>query len=261
MFEFHYSNPYGWDCSSSIGFYYIRTRPQERSKNKLISVSGVNTCREYFIKGIREQINNAKGAHPLFVKRAYALISVGRAHKSNAVSWQTLLNGYSEKSLYIINSFEKEHGWPLTKIYPVKCTNEGWHLPLIFFSGPKRWTRSPYLMSIWTLMIRLGRNQWLPKNLMELGHEDLIRQLLITGKGSTGDGFQIGKTMRSWDLFMDSYKELFGDQTRKEHWSVTPLNGFSHRPEGILKLITGTTHHLELKQKWQKIVKEAKVRL
>jgi len=249
MLEFKFTG--SWDVGY-LTFQYILTYPNSKNPGRLISTHAVNSCREYYIKSLREKINSGDS----YIKpgrRAYALISFGRTYEGELAARQELLNVAAEKSLYIINSFEKHHKWQLTKLYPVKCENMA--LSLVFFSGPRRWTMSPYLMSIWALMVRLGRNSWLPKELLKLNHEDMVKQLLARAKSNnnSGDGAQLWKTLREWDNFMFLYKDLFGSETRKYHWQLGHLNGGSDRPEGIMKLMNGTTHYKSLHRRYYKL--------
>ena len=251
MLEFKYGN--AWSPGYQA-HYYIHTYPNSKRPNELVSKPTANSCREYYIKNIRGVINR-NDALTVSMRRAYALVTYGRCASSDLKSWQNNMNTHSEKSLYIINSFEKHHGWQRTKIYPAKCTNIP--MPLVFFSGPKRWTMSPYLMSVWALMVRLGRNDWLPKKLLKLNHENLVRQLMIAAKiAVTGDANQLRQTLPEWNNFMFLYKDMFGDNTRKYHWSLKHLNGGNSRPEGILKLISGYTSYKSLHHKYFKL-KEA----
>ena len=252
MLEFKLSGTWG---NSYLGTYFISTHPKKNSKNELCATSTVNTCREFFIRSLRAKINNGDG----FVKearKAYGLITSGRYNSEMRVKTaQKALMTASEKGLYIINSFEKYHKWPLTKIYPVKCTN--YYLPLVFFAGPRKWTTSPYLMSIWALLLRVGKGNYLPEKLLTLNHEDLVRQLAISCKTSKcNDANQISATLREWDPFLSLYKDLFGGNTRKYHWQLNHLNGHNDRPEGIMKLMNRTSGYKDLYTRYYNLKKE-----
>ena len=191
MFKFSYKD--GWKSVNYIGTYYIFTYPDPNHKDQLMSSHDINSCREYFVKRYRNMIDHY-GTSDHKIKKAYAIISCGKP------SWRfddinTTLLQEAQKSLYIVNSFEKIHKWPLTKLYPVECTNE--KIPMVFFVGPRKWTMSPYLMSIWTLCIRLGRNNWLPKGLLTFNHRNLVRQLITGARSSSNtDAYQLLLTIK-----------------------------------------------------------------
>jgi hypothetical protein len=258
MLKFKFTR--NWSVAGYSGFYYILTHPNKTAHDRLVNCSSNYDCREFYVRDLRQKIESGAATIPI-ARRAYALITTGRCHDGDLPGRQNSMDVASEKSLYIINSFEKQHKWQRTKIYPTKCENMS--MPLMFFSGPKRWTMSPYLMSIWSLMIRLGRNGWLPKNLLKLNHEDLVRQLAISAKtrtNSNGDANQVSQTIREWDNFMFLYKDMFGGDTRKFHWDTEHLHGGGDRPEGILKLINGTTYYKSLHNKYFKLKEAQKLK-
>ncbi|TET59650.1 MAG: hypothetical protein E3J47_08180 [Candidatus Stahlbacteria bacterium] len=251
MLEFSHQDT--WEKGDYVSYYYIFTYPDPEDSNKLVSTHTTNSCREYFIKNYRTGITKDDVLSPK-VKKAYALISYGIAGVDRFAEWNTKLQDESQKGLYILNSFEKAHRWPLTKLYPVKCVNMS--MPVVFFAGPRKWTMSPYLMSIWSLCIRLGRNEWLPKKLLTLNHENLVRQLCISAKSSIKhDAREVSYTLRKWDTFMSLYSKLFAGIDRKDHWSTTHLNGHGHSTEGIRRLMDGSTAYRALYDKYLKLTK------
>lgn len=253
MFEF----PWNSHTEPTVykGYFYIHAFPERPGSNELICNGSLYGCREYFVMEYRRRIkaskHNFRGG-----RKAYALVTFGI--NSNE-EWVSDLQRCSEQSLYIVNSFEKAHGWPLTKLYVPKCTNR--KMSAMFFVGPRKWTTSPYLLSIWTLAIRLGRGGWLPKKLFELDHKELVTKLYNYSANSTakhGDARQLKRTVKEWDLFMSLYEDLFSDQTRKYHWENNHVGrNYIIRAEGIIKLISGTTGYDELYDKYFKL-REAK---
>jgi hypothetical protein len=256
MLQFEYNPP--WD-SCYTGYYYIHTWPLIGKPGILKGQGDIHSCREFYVRSYRHKIVN-NNTHTVMAKRAFALVTYGNKAKSESDFEKRVakLKSDSLKGLYIINSFEKHHNWPLTKLYDVECATErNRYLPLVFFSGCRKWTMSPYLLSIWCLAIRLGRNQFVPKQLFDLSHEDIVRQLAIAANTcSSGDGMQLRKSIREWDNLMILYKDMFGSENRKYHWALSHLNGGSDRPEGIMKLITGTTYYKELHKKFFELKKE-----
>lgn len=256
MLKFKY--PGNWDASGYQVNYYLHTYPDIKKPGWLESYTGPNNCREFFVRSYREKINKGNGFTP-WAQNACCLFCYGRPESRNFEMWRDALENNSEKSLFIINSFEKRHGWPLTKLHLVECENL--KIPFVFFHGPRKWTTSPYLMSIWSLCIRLGQNKWLPKKLMTLSHDDLVRQMLIAAKiqGDSGDAWQIS-TIREWDPFLSLYKDLFGGINRKEHWNKDHLHGSNDRPEGIMMLINKTTGYKTLSKKYYRLKKEKNIK-
>jgi len=256
MLEYAYPGS-SWSASGYFGIRYIHTYPNSKDPNKLASHGSPNDCREFFVKSYREKIEG-KDARTIWARRAYCLFTYGRPEPRLLKSWTTQLMEDAEKSTYITNSFEKAHGWPLTKVYQVNCTNM--RMPLVFFVGPRKWTTSPYLLSIWSLTIRLGRNNWLPNKLLTLNHENLVRQLAISSASADGgDAYQLN-TIRQWDSFLTLYKDLFSGNTRRYHWDTDHLNGQNDRPEGIMMLLDGSTGYKNLNAEYYRLKKEKKLK-
>ena len=252
MLEFFFRT--NWERGGYRHLFYIASYPDPKQSDQLVDHLGMYDCREYLIRKYRNIITNSETSD-LSVKKAYALLTYGYPEAAEFDKSNAKLQEDSQKGLYIVNSFEKAHKWPLTKLYSVKCKNI--KMPLVFFAGPRKWTMSPYLLSIWTLCIRLGKNDWLPKKLLTLSHENLIRQLCISAKDSKfNDSMQLYTTIKKWDVFMDLYHKLFGGVDRKDPWSMTHLNGGNDRPEGIMKLMNGTTRYTELYKKYFELIKE-----
>ena len=260
MLKFELTN--NWSSNHYWSHYYINTYPDGRGAKRLVKQGTTNDCREFFVKLYREKINKF-GGFTAWALKTYALTTPGGSHSSTFESWNTRFQNNAEKGLHIVNSFEKAHKWPLTRIYQVDArTRDGRRFPAVFWSGPRKWTTSPYLMSIWSLCIRLGRNDWLPKKLMTLSHENMVREIAIAGRcqDGCGDSHQVS-TIRQWDPFLSLYKDLFSGHSRKYHWSLDRLfpMGKNDRPEGIMKLLDGSTGHKELNKKYYALKKEKKL--
>jgi len=61
------------------------------------------------------------------------------------------------RGLRLIHHFEKLASWPRTKLYEVEAEEAEEEDIIYLFSGDKRWQRTPYTISLYTLLIRLGR--------------------------------------------------------------------------------------------------------
>ena len=258
-----------WDCSDYRGApMFLHVTPSGVDGNLKRTCREYNTCREYFNVCMRNKYitNGHKG---IDTSRAYVVYTHGRVHKSEAKGSQQRMLNVATKSLKIINAFERKHKWyPLTKIYPVDDDQGNIYVPSAFFLGPAKWTMSPYLFSLYTLMIRLGKNDWIDDKVSDLcnDHEKLVNKLYRLGyarRGQGGDALQLYRTVRIWDILMSNYKELFGNRTRAYNWSLDRLvNSDYHRTEGIMRLAMGSTGERGLHDKVQalklQLAKEAK---
>lgn len=249
MLNFEFGD--AWD-TGYIGFYYIHTTLDPQRPNTLKSSCTVKSCREYYIKIYRDKINILPAASKEF-SRMTALVTIGRPYAGSYDRKREEFIESCKRSIFILNSFEKHHRWPLTHMHHIQSKAR---IPSMFFSGNRRWTMSPYLMSIWTFAIRIGRHNWMPKDLYKLNHKDLVPTLYKScdkEKGRGGDAYQLSETVLEWDMVMSLYKELFGCHTRKYNWDKCHLDGKPDRPEGILKLLTGTSPNKSLYERYKRL--------
>lgn len=242
-----------WECSSYKNApMFLHVAPSTTDGKLKRTCREHNTCREYFNVCMRNKYIT-KGHKGIDTSRAYVVYTYGRVYKAEQnSSWQHMLDG-AAKSLKIINAFERKHKWyPLTKMYPVDDDQDNVYVPSVFFSGSAKWTASPYLFSLYTLMIRMGKNDWISDKVLDLcnDHEKLVEKLYRLGyarRGAGGDAIQLYRTVKIWDVLMSNYKELFGSKARKYNWSLARLgNSDYHRTEGIMRLAMGDTSNKKL---------------
>ena len=244
MFSFRYTGH--WEATPYEGFNYLVTYPED--KTALASTSGVNSCREYFIKRIRGIIQKSDADDPR-VAKAYALVSSGRPYDQFFDDRVAKFDKEMKLSLQIINSFEKAHKWPLTRLYPVKSVGPR-KIPFMFFIGHRKWTMNAYYMSMWTLMIRMGRLENFPTKILGMKHDRMVEELFKKSKNGSGDWYQVYYTIRRWDEFMSFYHGLSKGRSRKWFWSQARLGHGNSRPEGIQKMVSGTTYFKELRNEY-----------
>jgi hypothetical protein len=229
-------------------------------EGKLIKTcSDINTCREFFNASMRKKyLSGYKRFKTIDTSRAYVVYTYGRCHKKiNQQRWDWVL-GCAKRSLKVLNSFERKYKWyPLTRIYPVDDDRDTHSVPSVLFIGPAKWTMSPYLFNIYTLIVRIGRNLWIDEKIYDLDHEEMVKRLYERAydkRGIGGDAIQIYRSIKLWELLMAHYKELFGDKTRADNWSLEHLsNQGGHRIEGIVRLAMGTAYNKDLLDQIRKI--------
>ncbi len=258
-----------WDCSSYMGSsIFLHVAPSSVEGKLVRTCRDHSTCREFFTVCMRKKYT-ATGHKKISTSRAHVIHTFGRVRKTiEKSSWLRIL-GTAVKSLKIINAFERKYKWyPLTKVYPVDDDRGNTCVPSIFFLGPGKWTMSPYLFSLYTLMIRAGRNDWLSDKVLDFcnDHDVFIKKLysLACAHGSSGgDAIQIRESIKVWDILMANYKELFGNTSREYNWSLERLSNPDYcRMEGIQRLAIGTSTETELCDKvrelGRQLAKEAK---
>lgn len=249
-----------WSCANYAGSsIFLHATPSDVEGKLVRTCRDHSTCREFFTICMRKKYT-ATSHKKISTSRAHVVYTFGRFRKiDEKSSWLRML-GTAAKSLKVINAFERKYKWyPLTKVYPVDDDRDSVCVPAVFFLGPGKWTMSPYLFSLYTLMIRTGRNDWLSDRALDFCNDpDVFTKKLYNlariHHGSGGDALQIYKTIKIWDILMANYKELFSNTSRVYNWSVKRLSSPDYaRVEGIQKLAVGTSQETELCGKVRKL--------
>lgn len=202
-----------------------------------------NTCREYLTNDLRGM--------PTRQVRQVQLLTCCATRGEKAVEE---FNSHIEHGAKLINHFESHYGWPLTRVYR---TSYG---PVLYIVGSKKWTKSPYLFSMYTLMLRSGRCakvrsiELSPDKTPAEVCEEIYKKLYRTGNSNES---QIKKTVRYWCFVMEKYRQLFcgKPKSRVWNWSSTMVKDNFSRPEGIRKLCEGTSRHTKMLETFQKTYK------
>jgi len=117
----------------------------------------------------------------------------------------------------ILNVFEKHLGWGLTTVSQVKDGSLTKVRANVFvFSGSCKWVRSPQLVSLYLLILRLSRHAYFRKFESFAGLEDFDK---IMARKTHSDA-QYWRTLRPYLLaILDNHKDLFFRRTIKTAYS------------------------------------------
>jgi hypothetical protein len=161
---------------------------------------------------------------------------------------------YILKCLRFLNIFEKNSKWPLTQMYEIDYRPKE-HYSIYLIIGDKRWLRSPHILSLWLLLMRVGRN---------INDENF--ELVETSKGSTSTVLKALKQSSEQDnsisstemgfikqalpytyLILQHHTELFKGLTTRRNFCIEKnLTGSDYTREGISKLCSGYTRDKKL---------------
>jgi len=159
-------------------------------------------------------------------------------------------------ALALINHFEKQAKISLTKLQEVdaKGSSKG---AVFLFTGPRMWMSSPFLVSMYTFLLRLGDKELKFKNAGELKKElKALHERSKTGKINDNDASYLGA---SWNKMHDIVKhrvKLFPKSkgVHDIYWKEFNISSF-HNNAGIRSLALGSTPDKELNQRVKEIVK------
>ncbi|TET59659.1 MAG: hypothetical protein E3J47_08225 [Candidatus Stahlbacteria bacterium] len=218
--------------------------------NVVEAKKGFHSCREGLLSSISSDLDtiNTDKAHMLLKWDA-------SAGDQSVVTANKLLNQkWIEKGVNLLHFYEKMAGWPLTKIYEVKTGKDS--IKVYYFLSSRRWIKAPYLISLYILLIRIGKLDHF-ENFKT--YDDLVK---ITNKISAsslkpGDERYIADTFKYWKTIVKNYAELFRKRKIEYYWSTERLTTDSYVGyEGIAYLSKGDTHNSKLYEKFMALHKE-----
>jgi hypothetical protein len=244
-FKYNHLNQSWYDNYN--GFYFIDTYPSAKPEC-LVNNCRIHSCREFFTKSYDEAFLDPKRNKNRLVK-AYALVITGKRWTQTA---QNTLNNRMTNSLSLLNRIEKHFGRPLTRLYPVDLYK--W-VPGMFFIGSKRWLKTRYSFSLWTLIIRYGWTLPMVKVKQALDIKDFdefIKFLIPKNVNTYGNEQQLATVLPKIKTFMEFEKTIGSNYV--QNWSHTSISESWVRAEGIQKLVTGNSKDQKFEDLWSKFV-------
>ena len=139
--------------------YFIATKPIRGETNK---ISSSYTCREEYIEAFGFRVLGQLNYKPKYYdykpipqseKRKQRRMCTKKTYIGIEMSSMSNKSTFIEEmscSLNIINVLEERHGWPLSTIYHIKDRN------MVVFSGTNKWIKTPYALSLNTILILFG---------------------------------------------------------------------------------------------------------
>lgn len=217
---------------------------------------GFHTCREGLLSKISDSLNhlNTDKAHMLLKWEAGST----KALETKDLTKNDLDNQkWIETSLRLLHLYEKMAGWPLTKMYRVK-TDNGDNTKLYYCISSRRWIKAPYLISLYILLVRIGRFKYLHGFKTEENLADIIGKLNNGKLGSnSSDEIYMRDTFQYWRTIVTKYADLFRKKKIEYYWSKERLTEDAYIGyEGIAYLSSGSTHNKTLHSKFMKLHKE-----
>lgn len=141
-----------------------------------------------------------------------------------------------KKGIRIINLFERRHKWELTKLFKVEETKPNDTSQFYMIVGNKKWIRSTHMLSLYTLMLRLGNyidEVKTCKNII-----DALNKHIECPNNTVAHA---RATYKYWDMIMSNFDNIFSGLTTKHIYDINVLA--SQSQEGIFKLCSGHSHH------------------
>lgn len=159
-------------------------------------------------------------------------------------------------ALAILNHFEKQAGVSLSKMEEIDATGSG-KKAVFLFTSPRLWITSPFLVSMYTFLIRLGDKELKFKNAREL--KKRLKELndrVKAGKLNDNDAQYLGA---SWNRLHDIIKKRNTLFPKEKGWhdiyfKDIGISGF-HNNCGILSLAKAQTACNEMNKRMKEVMK------
>ena len=259
----------GWGMFSHATLSFAHAR---REKNRVIQLTGFESCREAFANRIYDDLALEK--HRLSDRKLQCLVRIvmpvyGCDEKVRKFENQT------KAGLKVLNILEDHYGWALTKMFDVGPTTysmigygkqRGFSKLLV---GSNKWRKSSHIISLFLLLFRLptrGTKFYKVENYEQL--MELCRQYAglpepgseAAAKSVAGDKYYVARTMKFWDPLITNLDEMFKGMTAK---SIFNKEGYHqhYRNEGISKLCRFQCANTEINKRFAILAKNAGIKL
>lgn len=237
--------------------FYICHAFLDKKTSKVDMLAAWHTCREFVTKDYRTLVSRTLGKNPTLSKDACILVSMGTVSVGSAAlsSYKNRFDLIVNFGIKLANLYERRVGWRFTRAYLIPEESSPSRTYLII--GCPKWTASPYLFSMWTLMLRAGISKKI-YNAFSQGFyngdssinsvELTLRTILSNGQGArTSHEGQIYYTNPYWLFIMRNYREFLSKFSRKEHWDSSSMVSDYVRAEGLYRLVTGKSNFWDMR--------------
>jgi len=234
------------------------------NKNKeLYQISTETFCREYIIDYFSSRYSHSTDPYSDFEKidtnRTRLLFSYPLAKKSSDVTAKKKkwARESAKRALRIIRFFERSAGikerTSINEVEYINAVNENCGGSMFFItSGPKIWQRSPALISLYALLLRLGRYEELTTF---RSYTELRKKLNAIGpemNKNCNDIQVMLHIMKTLRVIMKNIEKIFTE---------TPKDAFTiHVDSGILVLCEGYSNNHGLASRYKKAVNDFRKR-
>jgi len=225
-------NPKHCYTSDSILFSWLTTP----KKNVFLQVSNWHSCRETFVSEIPRALGVKKWRYSRKLDLRRMRFAVIRKYTTKVTNFKKHIDydvKWMKNAKRILNLFEKYLGWGLTTVYRVdpECVGEDANANVFVFSGSVKWMRSPQLMSLYLLILRLSRHyhfqniksmddfdKWMKKNVNRVDTDTMYLKAVYPYLFS----------------ILDNVKYLFFERSMKKNFTKqTGNHGINNMIKGI----------------------------
>jgi hypothetical protein len=221
----------------------------------LIESCSADQCRECFTSEIRDYIDG-RGSN-LKIDRTLIGVMCDPTSQSKKDRFEKMVM----LGVKIANAFERHGQFPGTLTHAFRAQiedfNPGSKMAYVIV-GPKPWIKSPYFISLYSLLFRLGRDPRYLKIMSLTGHKQIFDALIDISAGNRkidddpySDNKRVREYVKSWIKIIPHFEELFGKQRFRTTYSTEE---YISESSGIDSLCESETESEKLNEKISKIL-------
>ena len=240
-------------------------------KGKIMLTTTVNSCREELACEVQNKITK-KGKRQEFKKTHVVIFASSSGTKPDAKGncgpYKTSIDGKGRYSfsydewmkriaiggLKIVNHFEKRNKWLQSKAYKVilprraKLTKHAY-----YFVGSRWWVHTPHNLSLYLLLIRLGRFEIIQKLRKNMSRKTFLKALKDTNVKSYGNNLLSDASV--WYPLTKNMKRIYSHHKGQPARCWEIMEDYT---EGIYDFVNGDTSDDAAYSKLCKILAEAR---
>ena len=218
------------------------------SLGKVEQRSEIFSCRESFGEAVMKHLH--KGIYRIPLNRTRLIVVL------NSISFIKESIERAGNKLYedmkiaenVLNVLEKRNRWRLTKVYKL-ISKQNERAIMCMVIGSKNWLRSPHMLSMYCLILRIARNE-LFSGIKT--HSEFLEACELYVKNGYHAGGYVRDTYNYYDKVMKNFKHLFQDFNMKYNFDPNSYTNHSVFHEGVYRLCSASTSNLELNRRFRK---------
>lgn len=220
-------------------------------------------CRDFLPDAIRSQMTgkqcsiygftfDPKNNPNIGLDKIKMLVSNGGLEKLGIPAFKEKI----KSGLKLLNHFEDIADVPKTKVVKVDESGQEKYEAVFLFSGPPMWLSSPFLVSMYTFLIRLGDKEleFTDNTELEKGLKSLVDKQ-EEGKLNDNDACYLKNSWNKMKLIVENRSELFPEKNNVHdvYWKEYSISEF-HNVSGLNSLTRCCTMDSNLNTTMKKLI-------
>ena len=207
-------------------------------------------CRDFLPDAVRSQLTNKKCSIYGFIfdptKNPIVDLNKMRLLVTKSPLKDVDLHKFKQKiksGLKLLNHFESMAGVIKSKVTEVDTVGQNIYKSIFLFTGSTMWVRSPFLISMYSFLIRLGDKEFQFTNNTELKIElEKLTKRQLSGIIHDNDANYLFNSWNKLDLIIKNRSKLFPMKNRVHdiYWKDCTMDQF-HNRTGLNSLVKSIT--------------------